>query len=727
MAGSSSSAKDKKDIRANYSLPAETRHGLQVLFLFVAALILALSFLDLAGVVGQAISYALRFLVGQLAWLVPPVLLIISYYLLTSAKPWPIWKTLGLIFMGLSLTSLVHLLLPFKDWSLAAGDLRGGGYIGYGWLWLIFKIFGLWGAVVILLAMCLGGGLIFFETSPARIFNWLRGLYQRLPKRPVKPVINGSVNLPAKPLGRIEELTIPPLNKLFKNRSVTGEAAARPTPGGETKLPLPARRTELSLDLLDDRSSNPTSGDIGANQEKIQKTLANFGIDVEMGPVNVGPTVTQYTLAPAQGVKLSQITALSNDLALALAAHPIRIEAPIPGQSLVGIEVPNQTVAIVGLKEIMSAPEFKRRSSQLSAALGKDVAGKPWVIDIDRMPHLLVAGATGSGKSVCINDILISLLFTNSPDDLKFIIVDPKRVELSAYNNIPHLLTPVITEIDKTINALKWVVNEMDHRYKILNEVGKRNLASYNQTADVKMPYIIVVIDELADLMAVAAQEVETAIIRLAQMARAVGIHLIVATQRPSVDVITGLIKANITSRIAFAVASGTDSRTILDVSGAEKLLGRGDCLYVSAELSKPKRLQAAYVSDGEIERVTSQLKKDVVSDYNPEIITKPVGKVNGLGETGDDDDELLGEAESMVTSTGKASATYLQRRLRVGYARAARLLDLLEQRGVVGPGQGAKPREVLVRAAGTTTEGFDVQEEADEADESAEKDYNDN
>jgi len=729
MTTTRSNTKEKKDGLSNYPLPAETKHGLQVLFLFVVALIFVLSVLNLAGAIGQGVSYALFFMFGRLAWSIPVLLLLVSYYLLTSDKIWHFWKSFGLVLMVFSLGSLGHATLPINEWRQAAGDLRGGGYIGYGILWLMFKVLGFWGSVVLLFGFLISGALIFFQTSPTQIIARLRSYYGAIKARfaaHAKTVINQPGSF--KPASRIVEMTLPSLNSLFKSRNVTPDnlvdKAAKTTTVTEPKLPLPARRIDLSENLLDDRIGNPTAGNIKANQEKIYKTLANFGIEVEMGPVNVGPTVTQYTLAPAQGIKLSHITALANDLALALAAHPIRIEAPIPGQSLVGIEVPNQSVAVVGLKEIITSKEFKNRPSQLTVALGKDVAGQPWVIDIERMPHLLIAGATGSGKSVCINDILLSLLFTNSPDELKLIIIDPKRVELSSYNDIPHLWTPVITDIDKTINALKWVVGEMDRRYQVLSQVGKRNIASYNQTAVAKLPYIIVVIDELADLMAVAAQEVEAAIIRLAQMARAVGIHLIVATQRPSVDVITGLIKANITSRIAFAVASGIDSRTILDTSGAEKLLGRGDCLYISAELSKPKRLQAAFVSDEEIERVTNFVKDQSSCDYNMDIAVKPRGGINSLGEPMDGSDDLLAAAQSLVTSTGKASATYLQRRLRVGYARAARLLDLLEQRGVVGPGQGSKPREVLVK--NDSISAFDSDEEIEPA-KNGENDYNDN
>lgn len=456
----------------------------------------------------------------------------------------------------------------------------------------------------------------------------------------------------------------------------------------------------MPLDLLNAKIGKPTSGDIKNNMLIIQRTLENFGIPVEMGEVNVGPTVTQYTLKPAEGIKLTKITTLSNDLALSLAAHPIRIEAPIPGKSLVGVEVPNQTKAIVGLREVLTGDMFKNRKTNIMIALGKDVSGKVWLDDLSRMPHLLVAGATNSGKSVCLNAIIVSLLYQNNPDDLRFIMVDPKRVELPVYNGLPHLLTPVITEVAKTINALKWCLNEMDRRFEALAKAGKRNIGSYNEMNKDKMPFIVFIIDELADLMVTAGREVEAGIIRLAQMARAVGIHLILATQRPSVDVITGLIKANMPARIAFSVASGIDSRTILDSLGAEKLLGRGDMLFTTAEISKPKRLQGAFVSEQEIKRIINYIKD---RGGQPQYIAgiterQKVKGIAGVGlDNGEDSDELLAEAKELIINSGKASASYLQRRLSVGYARAARLLDLLEEGGVISPGNGSKPREVLI------------------------------
>lgn len=701
-----------------------TKHGLSVVFLFALSLILFLSFFGLAGVVGVYVKQALLLCFGWAAYAIPVILLIVGYVFLVTEQIFSVRQFLGFAFLAIGVTALIHSGLTIEEGREAASAGRGGGYLGYLVLYPVVKALGKWGAVVLLVALAVGGILILFETSltelVVKIYEPIRRLLAAINKmRQLKPTqinYNGKTYEP--PSSRVNESDFSANKNKFDKRPLTKEVDEQ---AEEVQPPLleikktRAPKVEIPLDLLAEHDGEPTAGDINANQDKIQKTLANFGIEVEMGTVNVGPTVTQYTLKPSEGVKLASITALSNDLALALAAHPIRIEAPIPGQSLVGIEVPNKAVAIVSLREILSSDEFRKRKSNLTVAIGKDVAGRAQVADIDRMPHLLIAGATGSGKSVCINGIILSLLYTNSPDELKLIIVDPKRVELASYNDVPHLLTPVITEVPKTINALKWVVGEMDRRYQVLSVAAKRNLASYNQTAAEPMPYILVIIDELADLMAVAANDVETAIIRLAQMARAVGIHLIVATQRPSVDVITGLIKANITSRIAFSVASQTDSRTILDNAGAEKLLGRGDCLFISAELSKPKRIQGAMVTDADIEKVTSFLKQGAKPDYNTQVVEKVGRHLEGGGFGSSDGDELLEEAQALVVRSQKASASFLQRRLRVGYARAARLLDLLEERGVIGPGEGAKPRDVLVRPAGTEYEDAGVSSEPEE------------
>jgi len=454
--------------------------------------------------------------------------------------------------------------------------------------------------------------------------------------------------------------------------------------------------------LLTSSVEKPTIGDLRGNANVIKRTLESFGIAVEMGEVNVGPTVTRYTLKPAEGVKLSRITTLNQDLSLALAAHPIRIEAPIPGKSLVGIEVPNKAAAVVRLGSLILYPDFQK-SDPLVFAIGRNVNGEPIFVNIAKMPHMLIAGATGSGKSIAIHTLIISLLYKNSPDMLKFIFIDPKRVELSIYNGLPHLIAPVVTENKKAIGALRWVIQEMDRRYQLLQEAGSRDIKSYNKSAKEKFPFVLVVIDELADLMSTYGREVEGSIVRLAQMARATGIHLIISTQRPSVEIITGLIKANITGRVALQVASQVDSRTILDTAGAEKLLGGGDLLLQSAELSKPQRIQGGYITEEEIKKVVSFIKKN--NDLPDEIISigeahedsgSPLPLFDQMGENNTDDD-LFEDAVEIVRSAGKASASLLQRRLRVGYARAARLLDIMEEKGIVGPGDGAKPREILI------------------------------
>ncbi len=472
---------------------------------------------------------------------------------------------------------------------------------------------------------------------------------------------------------------------------------------GSGKLP--------KLNLLTSTSGKPTAGDIKGNAIIIKETLAQFGINVSMGDVRVGPSVTQYTVKPERGTKVSKITTLNNDLALELAAHPIRIEAPIPGKSLVGIEVPNQKIAMVTLKELLASKEYKSRENNMMCALGKDVGGHTWFAELPKMPHMLVAGATGSGKTVCLNTIIMSLLYQNTPETLRLIFVDPKRVELTLYNGIPHLLTPVITDVKKTINALRWTVSEMERRFDVLAKARKRDITSYNKTADKPMPHLVFVIDELADLMTTSPKEVEAGIVRLAQMARAVGIHLILATQRPSVNVITGIIKANVPARIAFSVASITDSRTILDSSGAEKLLGRGDMLFLSPSLSKPKRLQGAFVSEEELKAVANFLKEDETPNYDLSITEKPSEHMGpSVFGGGNDYDEYFEQAKELVVNEGKASASFLQRRLRVGYARAARILDELEEAGVVGPANGAKPREILITE--TVVDTMDIEDE---------------
>lgn len=459
------------------------------------------------------------------------------------------------------------------------------------------------------------------------------------------------------------------------------------------------------INLLSDKNGSPADrGDVKKNASVIEKTLDAFGIVAEVAEVNGGPAVTQYALKISSGTKISKITNLQHDLALSLAARTgtVRLVAPIPGKSLVGIEVPNKTLEIVGLKSILASEEMQKQKSKLAVALGRDTSSKEMIVDLAKMPHCLVAGTTGSGKSILLNAFIAALLYRNSPEELKLILVDPKRVEMSNYNGIPHLLTPVINEPEKILSALKWTMAEMDRRYKLFQSVGVRNIQGYNEMSGFQaLPYIVLVVDELADLMIFAPVEVEDAITRLAQLARATGIHLVLATQRPSVDVITGLIKANIPCRIAFTVSSMVDSRVIIDQPGAEKLLGRGDMLFLPPDASKPMRIQGVFVSDGELNNLIEFLKSTgVAPQYTAEVTEMPIGRVGGRGGGDDDRDELFDEAVRTVCQYDRASASLLQRRLRVGYARAARMLDELESAGVVGVGEGSKPRDVLVKNA---------------------------
>lgn len=457
------------------------------------------------------------------------------------------------------------------------------------------------------------------------------------------------------------------------------------------------------LDLLNDIEKKVDSSykkEIMSNAKRIEETMKNFGIDSKIVQINRGPSITCYELQPAPGVKVSKIVNLSNDLALSLAASDIRIVAPIPGKAAVGIEVPNKIKDSVTLKEILMSDEFISLESNMPLALGKDITGKPIISSIDSMPHLLIAGATGSGKSVCINTIIMSILYKANPNDVKLLLIDPKVVELSIYNGIPHLLIPVVTDPKKAATSLSWAVSEMERRYKLFAKNNVRDIKSYNERLgndeDNKLPNIIIIIDELADLMMVAAQEIEDYICRLAQMARAAGMHLIIATQRPSVDVITGTIKANIPSRISFAVSSQIDSRTILDMTGAEKLLGKGDMLFFPSNLSKPIRIQGAFISDLEVKKVVDYLKEQYNTEYDADVMESITNEIESSRLTGELD-ELLFDAISLVVEEGQASISLLQRRLKIGYARAARIIDQMEERGIVGSYEGSKPRKVLI------------------------------
>jgi len=705
-----------------FNLDSRAKRSIGIVFLIFLGLLSLLGLFDLSGHFGGWLSNWLTLVFGYGKWLVPFIFLYWAWLVIRQAKsPLAFSDYLGLALLFISYQTLFHFFLPNNTWATAVGSGQGGGYIGWELSRLFNYLFGFWGGVLSLAALLLVSLVLVFNTSLSRIigqesilarlfrpfavfFKYLfssdeeeissRGSSQDEEDNVATLSAWQKRDIPAT-LEEVEEEVEEEIETPIKNRQSGAKV--------QEKIVWPKRtvKIDLPLELLNNKFSKAIGGDTENNARRIQQTLEKFGIPVEMGATKVGPTVTQYTFRPAEGVKLSRITTLNNDLSLALAAHPIRIEAPIPGQSLVGVEVPNRAKAIVGLREILEDDTFKQRKNNLMVALGKDVAGTVWLYDLTKMPHLLVAGATNSGKSVCLNAIIVSLLYQNNPDDLRFIMVDPKRVELPTYNGIPHLLTPVITDVNKTINALKWCLNEMERRYDVLNKAGKRNIQSYNSGSKEKLPYIVFIIDELADFMMTSGKDMEAAIIRLAQMSRAIGIHLILATQRPSVDVITGLIKANVPTRIAFSVASLVDSKTILDSSGAEKLLGQGDMLFTSAEFSKPKRIQGAYLSDSEINDVVNFIKdKSGPAEYLEGVTDRQkVGGNAGVGLDGNrgDEDELFEEAQAIIIKAGKASTSMLQRRLSIGYGRAAKILDMLEEAGVIGPSNGAKPREVMV------------------------------
>lgn len=566
--------------------------------------------------------------------------------------------------------------------------------------------------------------IIFFDRTPnlfphfLALWEGFKKLFSRKPKEGL--VVEGA--------DYIEEKREEPLHEAPQKTEQLKVATTAPVQTEEEfTIAQPRRRpsfgyTPPPLSLLEKDRGKANVGDVKANANIIKRTLAEFGIEVEMDEVTIGPTVTRYALKPAQGVKLARIVGLQNDLGLSLAAHPLRIEAPIPGKSLVGIEIPNKTKAIVGLAGLLSDPGFNESHKPLLAALGRNIAGKPVFESIAKMPHLLIAGTTGSGKSVTIHAIICSLLYRHGPDDLRFIFVDPKRVELTLYNGIPHLLTPVITDAKKAILSLKWAATEMNRRYDILEAESVRDIESYHKKYEKefskqdehgpdRMPYIVVVIDELADIMQAYPRELEAAIVRLAQMSRAVGIHLILSTQRPEVNVITGLIKANVPSRIALRVPTGIDSRTILDTTGAEKLLGLGDLLALIGN-NQAQRLQSAFITEDEVKSIVKYLKdayKDDIRDtieFSGPLTGEKSLFADGIGESSDDDDDALyEEARAIIIEAGKGSTSYLQRKLKVGYARAARLMDMLEERGVIGPADGAKPREVLVPGGKSTVD----------------------
>jgi S-DNA-T family DNA segregation ATPase FtsK/SpoIIIE len=720
------------------ALRDQTKRGIAGVACLAFATFFTLAGFSLAGYVGELVFGFLTYLFGTGYALIPVSLCLWSVALFKDiTQRVAFWRGIGTGIFFFASLSLIHTISP-----------KSGGLVGSVVTNPLIAAIAIPATVTLLLALITISLMLIFDTQ-LKLPSW----FTARPDEEVDDIESLEISSHlSEPEAEIPVADIP--------EEVPSEEAERPRTRGAKQVKVadeeaavipvltqPLRDyTPPPLSLLEKNKGKPTVGDVKANANIIKRTLQNFGIDVEMDEVSIGPSVTRFALKPAEGVRLSRIVSLQNNLELALAASPVRIEAPIPGKALVGIEVPNQSRTMLGMGSILSNDEFKDPKKPLMIALGSDISGTAHYANLAKMPHVLIAGATGSGKSVTIHDLIVSLLYRSGPDQLRFVMIDPKRVELTVYNEIPHLLTPVITDPKKAVLSLKWLTKEMDRRYSVLEAESVRDISSYHQNiyypalakkakSDVKdiqvkdssgtgdevasspeeqlpeaMPYIVTVIDELADLMQTYPRELEAAIVRLAQMSRAVGIHLVIATQRPSVKVITGLIKANIPARIALQVASQIDSRTILDMGGAENLLGAGDMLYLSGEMSKPVRIQAPYISETELKAIVKYLAKEFESRL-PDDITfgftaegagdASLGGIpeaalsGGMGEDSDDDD-MYEDAKAAVMEAGKASTSYLQRKLRVGYSRAARLMDILEQRGVIGPADGAKPREVI-------------------------------
>jgi len=678
--------KSSKKLKLNLNLKKETVSSIFFVLFLILTILSIFSFLE-TGTVPILINQHLKSYFGFASVLIPFMLFLVAFNFTKMKTPFKQPTIiLGFLIMFISLISI------FRQ-----------GILGTFFWEQLFYLFSKLPAFLIFFFSFVIGFIVFFDTSIAQIVKFLnRALVQirryvlgdtkrSLKSQSAKSVYvqdkkndhsqSSSVNKPTEPVNLKLAQTIKPIS------SSSNQTWQYPSQDLFKKSP----------GIKADR------GDVKKNAQTIEQTLESFGITARVAEVNNSPSVTQYALEVALGTKLSKIQNLSNDLAMALAAPGglIRVEAPIPGRSLVGIEVPNHSLEIVNIAQVLLHPDMKKVKSKTLVPLGLGVSGQPMFADIQKMPHVLIAGQTGSGKSVCLNSWIVSLLFRASPDELRLIIIDPKRVELTPYNGIPHLLTPVIVDLDKVVSSLKWAVAEMERRYKVFSQVGAKNIEGYNNKAGFQsLPYIIIIIDELADVMLFSPAEVEDNICRIAQMSRAVGIHLVIATQRPSVDVITGLIKANIPTRIAFAVSSSTDSRVILDSVGAEKLLGRGDMLYIPPELAKPVRIQGCYVSDKEINNLISFLKTQKTTEYDDQVTSQPVSAgtstKNLVSVDGQERDIYFDRAIDLIRAENKASASLLQRRLKIGYARAARVLDQLEAANIIGPANGSKPRNIL-------------------------------
>ena len=716
-------------------IPQETKRAVAVVLLIIVALLLTLAGLGIAGPAGADIKTLFASRLGVGSFLLPRLFFMLAGNALreetSGFTPIKIIASAIFIFTGLGFV------------AIASGN---GGMVGNLIASPAVRYFDVYASLIILGGISLISLLVLLEgnislTPFKAVGRALAALFARMTVKkesiPEGPLLTGldlHEDLPQTAAMMDNDTPVQrQAAPLEQKPRIDTSAAVQAKLAADTLKSLLGQYTPPPLSLLERDKGRPGVGDIKANANIIKRTLANFGIVVELDEISIGPSVTRYAIKPAEGVRLQKIVGLQTNLELALAAHPVRIEAPIPGKSLVGIEVPNSSKVTVGLGTLLENPEFAESSKPLLVALGRDIAGGSSFGNIAKMPHILIAGATGSGKSVTIHTLINSLLYRCGPQQLRFLMIDPKRVELTMYNQIPHLLSPVITDAKRAIMALRWAGKEMERRYNVLEEARVRDIDSYHQNIltpaleklrkkggvleegekiPEAMPYIVVIIDELADIMQTFPRELEASIVRLAQMSRAVGIHLVLSTQRPSVNVITGLIKANVPSRLALQVASQIDSRTILDQGGAEKLLGAGDMLYLSGDMGKPIRLQSAYISESEVKKVTEFIAKNNEAELPIDLGAPAPGQNNAFnsgasgGNFGSEDDEIDDDmyegARQAVQEAGKASTSYIQRKLRVGYSRAARLMDILEERGVIGPADGSKPREVLEKGVGT-------------------------
>jgi S-DNA-T family DNA segregation ATPase FtsK/SpoIIIE len=736
--------KSGKGVREQLSLPDHTKQGIIVVALVLVGAVLALAGFNIAGPKGSDIYDLFHYLLGFGYFLLPTLFFLLAANAMRkeSTGITLLKSIVGILFVtaGLGFIALVS-----PENGGLVGKSIANPLVQFFDIYVSLLILG--GLMLITLIVLLEGGITaapFVEIGRVMTLPFRKMMNREHKEK--EPRVTGAKLDEADEDEEYEE------EEKDEEPRIAEPPRMKPAaPQVDMKQANAARLAQLlgeykapPLSILERDKGRPGVGDIKGNANIIKRTLQNFGIVVELDEISIGPSVTRYAIKPAEGVKLQKIVGLQTNLELALAAHPVRIEAPIPGKSLVGIEVPNSSKVTVGLGNLLEAPEFKESSKPLLVALGRDIAGSSNFANIAKMPHGLIAGATGSGKSVTIHAIINSLLYRLGPSQLRFIMIDPKRVELTLYNPIPHLLTPVITDAKKAIQALRWAGKEMDRRYTLLEENRVRDIDSYHQNVlapaleQIKkagahaaedgqkipeaMPYIVIIIDELADIMQTYPRELESAVVRLAQMSRAVGIHLLLSTQRPSVNVITGLIKANIPARLALQVASQIDSRTILDQGGAEKLLGAGDMLYLSGDMGKPVRLQSAFIGEAEVKKVV-----DYIAAHNeaeiPIDMGAPtpgmagsgsglVGSFDGNMDEGGDEDDMYESARAAVIESGKASTSFLQRRLGLGYSRAARIMDMLEQRGVIGPANGAKPRDILERGGGQEApEGSTVEE----------------